>query len=246
MTSHISLACLLPQPVRCAASITMPSLDDGSYSGADTTATVAGWGKTSENGWTSSVLRSVNLTLLDNAQCITYSIILADSMICAIGDPKGGEDACSGDSGGPLFVQQARAYTAPPPRPPSTREGLRSYLPPLPHAPLTPTPDPLLGWAGRGGHHRRRCLARLRLRAEGTRRRLHARLLLPILDRGDARCGCGDIPANALVPALDAPAIAVAASTIDRNLGQWQQLPDGLLKAHHVRGMSRRDGDVGT
>ena len=149
MTSHISLACLLPQPVRCAASITMPSLDDGSYSGADTTATVAGWGKTSENGWTSSVLRSVNLTLLDNAQCITYSIILADSMICAIGDPKGGEDACSGDSGGPLFVQQARAYTAPPPRPPSTREGLRSYPPPSPRPPHSdPRSPPRLGREG--------------------------------------------------------------------------------------------------
>ena len=153
MTSHISLACLLLQPVSCTDSITMPSLDDGSYSGADTTATVAGWGKTSENGWTSSVLRSVNLTLLDNAQCITYSIILADSIICAIGDPKGGEDACSGDSGGPLFVQQARAFClAPPHAHRRLGECLRVYPPSLHNAPLSlRPPDPFLGCMVREG-----------------------------------------------------------------------------------------------
>ena len=115
MTSHISLACLLLQPVRCADSITMPSLDDGSYSDADTTATVAGWGHTSEGGLTSDVLRSVDLKLLTNAQCETYGYgypwgPIADSDICAIGDLEGGEDACQGDSGGPLFVQQVRAF----------------------------------------------------------------------------------------------------------------------------------------
>ena len=111
MTSHISLACLLLQPVRCADSITMPSLDDGSYSDADTTATVAGWGRTSEGGSTSDVLRSVDLKLLTNAQCETYGYgYIADSTICAIGDLEGGEDACQGDSGGPLFVQQVRAF----------------------------------------------------------------------------------------------------------------------------------------
>ena len=91
----------------------MPSLDDGSYSDADTTATVAGWGDTSDGGSASNVLRSVDLKLLTNAQCETYGIDrgeLVDSMICAIGDLEGGEDACQGDSGGPLFVQKARAH----------------------------------------------------------------------------------------------------------------------------------------
>ena len=125
MTSHISLACLLLQPVRCADSITMPSLDDGSYSDADTTATVAGWGRTSEGGSTSDVLRSVDLKLLTNAQCETYGHgYIADSDICAIGDLEGGEDSCQGDSGGPLFVQKARAQ-CPTLTPTSTREGLR-------------------------------------------------------------------------------------------------------------------------
>jgi len=90
----------------------MPSLDDGSYSGADTTATVAGWGVTSEGGSSPDVLHSVDLMLLTNAQCgdaYGYAGQLVDSMICAIGDLEGGEDSCQGDSGGPLFVQQARA-----------------------------------------------------------------------------------------------------------------------------------------
>ena len=87
----------------------MPSLDDGSYSEVDTTATVAGWGVTSQGGGFPDELHSVDLTLLTNAQCGTYGYAgeLAESMICAIGDLEGGEDSCQGDSGGPLFVQQA-------------------------------------------------------------------------------------------------------------------------------------------
>ena len=97
----------MPQPVRCADSITMPSLDDGSSSGAGTTVTVAGWGTTSEGGSSPNVLHSVDLKLLTNAQCEAYGYRgdLISSSICAIGDLKGGEDSCQGDSGGPLFVQ---------------------------------------------------------------------------------------------------------------------------------------------
>ena len=223
MTSHISLACLLLlQPVRCAArgSITKAYLDDGSYSGADTTATVAGWGTTSEGGSFPDVLQSVDLKLLTNAKCekkYAERYRIADSMLCAIGDLKGGEDSCQGDSGGPLFVQQARAFCPPPQRPPCGWEGLRGYPPSFCHAsPRTPTPrPPPLGWAGRDGHHRWRCLVGLRLRAEKDRRRLHARVLLPNLDRGDERCVYGEILARdalpAFVPACFALAAAVAA-----------------------------------
>ena len=135
MTAHISLACLLLQPVRCADSITMPSLDDGSYSGAGTTATVAGWGVTSEDGSSPDVLHSVDLTLLTNSQCGIYGYagVLADSNICAIGDLEGGEDSCQGDSGGPLFVQQARAICAPPaPRAPRRLARAFAASPPPP------------------------------------------------------------------------------------------------------------------
>ena len=92
----------------------MPSLDDGSSSGAGTNVTVAGWGRTSQDGSVSNVLRSVDLKLLTNAQCAAQlyqnMFPVHPSSICAIGDRK---DACRGDSGGPLFVQQARALTAP-------------------------------------------------------------------------------------------------------------------------------------
>ena len=69
----------------------MPSLDHGSYSGADTTVTVAGWGVTTEDGSSPDVLHSVDLTLLTNAQCENYGYSgdLVDSMICAIGDLEG-------------------------------------------------------------------------------------------------------------------------------------------------------------
>ena len=162
----------------------MPSLDDGSYSGANTTATVAGWGVTSERGRKPDVMHSVDLMLLTNAQCGTYGYAgeLVESMICAIGDLEGGEDSCQGDSGGPLFVQQARAL-CPAPAPAVDSRGPCRYPCPPPR-PLTPTPNPLLDWAGRGGHHRRRCLVGPRLRAEGRCRRLHARVVLPNLDRG--------------------------------------------------------------
>ena len=116
----------------------MPSLDDGSYSGANTTATVAGWGVTSERGRKPDVMHSVDLMLLTNAQCGTYGYAgeLVESMICAIGDLEGGEDSCQGDSGGPLFVQQARALCPAPAPAVDLRGPCRLPLPP------PPPPDP--------------------------------------------------------------------------------------------------------
>ena len=145
----------------------MPSLDDGNSSGAGTTATVAGWGLTSQGGSRSNVLHSVDLKLLTNAQCEAYGYrhYLYPSSICAIGDLEGGEDSCQGDSGGPLFVQQARALTAP--TRPTTRPHRRLasasrllFFPPSAPAicivcpTLTPIPltdSPLLGCVSREG-----------------------------------------------------------------------------------------------
>ena len=201
----------------------MPSLDHGSYSGADTTVTVAGWGVTTEDGSSPDVLHSVDLTLLTNAQCENYGYSgdLVDSMICAIGDLEGGEDSCQGDSGGPLFAQQVRALCAPhspPPPPGPSHEAPPLPCPPRHAAPSTPaspsTPPslrPLLDWAGRGGHHRWRGLVGLRLRTKGRRRRLHARVLLHSLDRGDERCDCGSVPARAALPPFFATSAALAA-----------------------------------
>ena len=159
------MLCLLPQPVGCAGSITKAYLDDGSYSGANTSATVVGWGRTGWFGSFPDVLHSVDLKLLTNAECKTYGYageVLADSMLCAIGDLKGGKDSYHGDSGGPLFVQQARLLPRALHRR-LAREGPRGYPPRFPHAPLSlrPYSDPpgdLFGSAGRSGYHRRHCL----------------------------------------------------------------------------------------
>ena len=226
----------------------MPSLDDGSYSGAGTTATVAGWGVTSEDGSSPDVLHSVDLTLLTNSQCGIYGYagVLADSNICAIGDLEGGEDSCQGDSGGPLFVQQARAICAPP-APRAPRRLSRGHPPPS-SSTRPPHSDPLLGWAGRDGHHRRRCLVGIRLRAEGRRRCLHARLLLPNLDRGDERSGYGQVAARVALPAFVAASAAratgdaaAALSTSVRACGAFdgqrdrRQVQQRSLLGAHVR-----------
>ena len=130
----------------------MPSLDDGSYSGANTTVTVAGWGLTTDGGSSPDVLHSVDLTLLTNAQCETYgySGALVDSMICAIGDLEGGEDSCQGDSGGPLFVQQVRAFCLAP-TPAVDSRGPYRLPPPAPstHPHSKPRSPPRLGREGR-------------------------------------------------------------------------------------------------
>ena len=208
---EVSRACLLLQPVDCVDSIPMPSLDDGSYSDANMTATVAGWGATSEGGSLSDVLHSVDLKLLTNAQCDAYGYSgrLADSMICAIGDLEGGEDSCQGDSGGPLFVQQA------PSAPPAvTLRGSSHPLHPHPKQRCRHTPhsNSFFGRAGGAGHNRRRCLVGLRLREKGYRRSIHARLLVPRLDTEDERCGCYQVPARVAVPAFVAAHAARAAS----------------------------------
>ncbi|WP_020657556.1 S1 family peptidase [Amycolatopsis benzoatilytica] len=67
-------------------------------------ATVLGWGRLSEGGQRSDVLRSVDVPLVSDSGCKTaYDSYDASSMVCA-GYPEGGKDACQGDSGGPLVI----------------------------------------------------------------------------------------------------------------------------------------------
>ena len=70
--------------------------------------TVSGWGKQSEGGAESDVLNSVEVPILTEKGCkddfkkfpLYYNERpITESMICA-GQPEGGVDACSGDSGG--------------------------------------------------------------------------------------------------------------------------------------------------
>lgn len=70
-------------------------------------ATVSGWGRTSESGAGSTVLREVTIPIVSNATCNSaqaYYGQIADTMLCA-GYSSGGKDSCSGDSGGPLVIE---------------------------------------------------------------------------------------------------------------------------------------------
>lgn len=65
---------------------------------------VTGWGLTKEGGSSSAILTVVTVPLISNEDCNkAYNGIVSDDMLCA-GLPKGGRDACNGDSGSPLTV----------------------------------------------------------------------------------------------------------------------------------------------
>ncbi|MBI9075504.1 MAG: trypsin-like serine protease [Desulfatibacillum sp.] len=79
-------------------------------------ATVIGWGKTSNNGSTSSVLMQVEIPVVSletaDATGLYTSIPLSEDMVAA-GYAEGGKDSCFGDSGGPLLAYdtQEAAWT---------------------------------------------------------------------------------------------------------------------------------------
>jgi trypsin len=71
---------------------------------AGTSATIAGWGITSEHGSLPSTLQEANVPITSDSTCAAaYSTFDPATMVCA-GFPQGGVDACEGDSGGPLFA----------------------------------------------------------------------------------------------------------------------------------------------
>ncbi|XP_037780326.1 venom serine protease 34-like [Penaeus monodon] len=65
------------------------------------TGTVTGWGRTDYQGSTSNVLQEVELPILTTAECQQYlKSTITNNMMCTY---KAGQDACLGDSGGPLI-----------------------------------------------------------------------------------------------------------------------------------------------
>jgi len=75
-------------------------------------ATLTGWGRQWNDGPLAEQLEMVTLPLLDNTECMRWynasgsrQFIPAQTFLCA-GHKKGKEDACSGDSGGPLIVSR--------------------------------------------------------------------------------------------------------------------------------------------
>ncbi|MCX2734308.1 serine protease [Saccharopolyspora sp. NFXS83] len=67
-------------------------------------ARVYGWGRTTETGSSSDVLRSAEVPISSDADCrAAYPDYEPGTRVCA-GAPEGGRDACAGDSGGPLVA----------------------------------------------------------------------------------------------------------------------------------------------
>ncbi len=87
-------------PTRLASALTATLSEPGDI------ATVAGWGATSESGFSSDDLLWVDLPIVSDADCDASDAgpITAPLMICAGDLANGGIDSCQGDSGGPLSV----------------------------------------------------------------------------------------------------------------------------------------------
>jgi secreted trypsin-like serine protease len=82
---------------------------------AGVSATIIGWGLTSEGGSTSPVLKEANVPIVSDPDCAnayrlatvagnTVSDFDPTTMVCAGFLGTGGTDTCQGDSGGPLLV----------------------------------------------------------------------------------------------------------------------------------------------
>ncbi|KAF7660259.1 hypothetical protein LDENG_00285210 [Lucifuga dentata] len=66
---------------------------------------VSGWGRRSENGPTSTLLRRLQVPRIRTQQCVEESgVSLTENMFCA-GYIEGLQDSCKGDSGGPLVTR---------------------------------------------------------------------------------------------------------------------------------------------
>lgn len=65
-------------------------------------ATLSGWGTTNYPGETPNELQHIQLTVIDQKQCLSTSYRVTNNNICTFN--KQGEGACHGDSGGPLVA----------------------------------------------------------------------------------------------------------------------------------------------
>jgi secreted trypsin-like serine protease len=96
----LTLSAPLDQPT-----VPLVDADDTDRYLPGTEATVLGWGRTAEGAEPSSTLREVRVPILAAADCArAVPNFRSDGMVCA-GYPKGGKDACEGDSGGPMVVR---------------------------------------------------------------------------------------------------------------------------------------------
>ncbi|HWL35595.1 MAG TPA: serine protease [Frankiaceae bacterium] len=96
----------LTRPAVGATPLPWATPSDAAWFGAGDTATVIGWGATSEGGSGSNSLKEATVPIVSDAGCTaSYGVqYVAYSHLCA-GYPQGGTDTCQGDSGGPLMVR---------------------------------------------------------------------------------------------------------------------------------------------
>jgi secreted trypsin-like serine protease len=85
-------------------------LPDGNSDLVGQTGSVTGWGRRSEYGQISPILREVHLPIISNEKCMQMYRLSGQNewipkiFLCA-GTANGGKDSCEGDSGGPLVVK---------------------------------------------------------------------------------------------------------------------------------------------
>ncbi|XP_055850614.1 serine protease 44 [Episyrphus balteatus] len=115
-TLHNDVAILtLDKPVSFTREIRPICLPYGSFRKSFTgqVATVAGWGSLRENGPQPSVLQKVSIPIWSNIDCARkYGRAapggIIESMLCA---GQAARDSCSGDSGGPLMINEGGTWT---------------------------------------------------------------------------------------------------------------------------------------
>ncbi|XP_045445381.1 proclotting enzyme-like [Melitaea cinxia] len=103
----------LDQPVTFTKNIRPICLPSGGRAYSGQIATVIGWGSLRESGPQPSILQEVSIPIWTNAECrLKYGSAapggIVDHMICA---GKASMDSCSGDSGGPLMVNEGGRWT---------------------------------------------------------------------------------------------------------------------------------------
>ncbi|KAI8441440.1 hypothetical protein MSG28_015040 [Choristoneura fumiferana] len=107
----------LSRPIAYASHILPICLPEPTLELRGKSGVIAGWGKTdTSNGHTgTNLLRSATVPILSTEQCIKWhqskqiSVEIHSEMLCA-GHPDGHQDACLGDSGGPLIVFDSGRY----------------------------------------------------------------------------------------------------------------------------------------
>ncbi len=97
-------------PASLAQPVALVGSNDTRFDSPGQSATVAGWGRTSGGGPSSSQLLQARLSVLSDAACAAEIELEPDVHICA---SAARAISCNGDSGGPLFVTAVAAASEP-------------------------------------------------------------------------------------------------------------------------------------